>query len=261
MRYLIAMVAFCLPIASMAEPLFNDGFESGSLNNSSNGVSYVSSKNISVTQEKAKDGSYAMKFSYPAAPLGTDSFSEQRVKYPQTNELWIKYDLYIPDNYYHRMDGASNNKFLAVFKTDYRSPGFQVNWSLQPNGSGGSSLSIHRYHNGQLQRAFEPSGGANLITPSDRGTWMTIMAQIKVPSSESANDGVMKMWKNGVLVCNETALNMYGGNGENYTDELYILGWANSGYTEATYFYVDNLLINNEPFVKPKNPTDTGVTE
>ncbi|NVJ49063.1 MAG: heparin lyase I family protein [Gammaproteobacteria bacterium] len=261
MRYIVPALLMTVASVASADPLFNDGFESGNLNQSQNGVSYINSKNISVTQERAKDGNYAMKFSYPAAPLGTDSFSEQRLQYPQTGELWIKYDLYIPDNYVHRVDGASNNKFLAIFKTDYRAPGFQVNWSLQPNGNGGSSLSIHRYHNGQLQRAFAPAGGANIITTADRGTWMTIMAQVKVPTSSSANDGVMKMWKNGVLVCNETSLNMYGGDGENYTNELYLLGWANSGYAEDTHFFIDNLLINNEPFVKPKNPTEAGVNE
>ena len=78
---------------------------------------------------------------------------------------------------------------------------------------------------------------------------------MKAPSSATASDGIMQMWKNGDLVTNETSLDNYGGANENYMDELYLLGWSNSGFTEETIFYLDNLSIDNEPFNRPNPPS------
>lgn len=241
-----------------AATLFQDSFESGNLSFSENGVSYAGSTNAVVTSENKSDGSYSLKFTFKGKPTGSDAFSEQRMRFPQTNEIWIEYDLYVPGNYYHRSEsGASNNKFLAIYKNDYRYPGFQVNWSLNPNGNGGSNIVLHRYRNGREQSTLRPSGGVgdNFLTAADRGTWVHIVARVKVPSSENSSDGVMQMWKNGDLVTNETSLDNYGGAGENYTDELYLLGWSNSGFTEDTVFYIDNLRINYDAFVRPNPPS------
>jgi hypothetical protein len=242
-----------------ADNLFTDGFESGDLSHTENGVAYAYGTNTSVSTENKLEGDYALRFRYKAAADGKDSFSEQRLRYPQTNELWIKFDIYIPTNYVHRtQNGASNNKFLAIYRNDYRDPGFQVNWSLNPNGTGGSDLSLHRYRNGAEQEAISPSGGIgkDFLSADDLGKWINIIAHVKTPSNESANDGVMQMWKNGVLVCDENELNNYGGQNENYMDELYLLGWSNSGFAEDTIFFIDNIVIDNKPFVRPKSPTN-----
>ncbi|WP_444997408.1 heparin lyase I family protein [Aliikangiella sp. IMCC44359] len=241
-----------------SDNLFYDGFESGDLSHTENGVSYAGSTYTSVSMEKPQSGSYSLRFSFVGRADGEDAFAEQRMKYSQTGELWIQYDLYIPDNYSHRtQNGAANNKFLAVYKSDYRYPGFNINWSLSPNGNGGSNLSLHRFRNGSEQPSISPSGGLgeNFLSAADRGNWVSIIARIKAPSNESAYDGVMQMWKNGNLVCDETELNNYGGTDENYMDELYLLGWSNSGYDEDTVFYIDNIKINNKPFVRPNPPT------
>ncbi|MES9991874.1 MAG: heparin lyase I family protein [Candidatus Thiodiazotropha sp.] len=236
-----------------------DGFESGDLSSSANGVSYGGNVETAVSTENSLMGDYSLRFTYPAAPNGSDSFSEQRMNYPQTNELWIRYNLYVPTNYVHRtQSGAANNKFLAVYKDEYRYPGFQVNWSLSPDGSGGSNLSLHRYRNGSEQRVISPSNGIGVgfITQADRGKWIQIVARIKAPSSQNSSDGVMQMWKDGEFVTNETTLDNYGGAGENYMDELYLLGWSNSGFSEQTVFYIDDLHINDgTPFVQPSPPT------
>ena len=58
----------------------------------------------------------------------------------------------------------------------------------------------------------------------------------------------MQMWKDGILVCDETELDMFGGVGENFMNELYLLGWSNSGFTENTNFYIDNLRLNFSTF-------------
>jgi hypothetical protein len=258
----IVLSALLLAIATVkAEPLFTDGLESGSKSHVENGISYSSSDRTSVSTSIKKSGTYSLEFLYPSAALGQDSFAEQRMTYPQTNEIWVKYDLYIPNNFYHRVDSPSNNKFLAIFRTPYRSPGFQVNWSTSPNGSGGSNLGLYRYRNGSEQTTISPNGniGNNFLTLEDRGKWVEIIAHVKVPSSSTANDGVMQMWKDGRIVTNETELNNYGGDGENHLTELYLLGWANSGYAEETRFYIDNISVSFEPFKIPNKPVDAVV--
>ncbi len=238
-----------------AAPQFSDNFESGDLSHNANGVSYGTGVNASVTSANKLNGNYSLSFLYKGKPPGQDSFAEQRLSYPQTGELWTQFDLYIPANYYHRSDGASNNKFLAVYRNQYQFPGFQVNWSLNPNGQGGSNIILHRYRSGSEQGIIAPTIGKNFLTTADRGKWINIVARVKAPSSASATDGIMQMWKNGVLVTNETSLDNYGGDSKNYMDELYLLGWSNSGFTEETIFYMDNLLINNEAFNRPNPPT------
>lgn len=238
-----------------AEPQFHDTFETGDLSHSANGVSYGGSTSASVSAAAKLNGSYSLSFLFKAKPLGEDSFAEQRMSYPQTDELWVKFDLYIPPNYYHRTDSPSNNKFLAVYKKDYRYPGFQVNWSLTANGQGGSNIALHRYRSGGEQRILNPEIGRNFLTSGDRGKWINIIARVKAPSSATAADGIMQMWKNGDLVTNEASLDNYGGENENYMDELYLLGWSNSGFTEDTIFYLDNLSIDNEPFNRPNPPS------
>ncbi|REH56370.1 polysaccharide lyase-like protein [Tenacibaculum gallaicum] len=231
--------------------LFFDDFEKGDLSQTENNISYGSSTYSSVSNEVKKDGEYSLRFYYKGGPSGEDAFSEQRISYSNTGELWIKYELYIPVNYTHRKENsASNNKFLAVYKNDYRYPGFHVNWSLSPNNTGGSNLTLHRYRNGTEQSTISPSGelGTDFITKNDQGKWIHIMARIKAPSSEKATDGVMQLWKNDVLVCDETALNMYGGINENFMNEMYLMGWSNSGYLEDTVFYIDNLSLNYSAF-------------
>ena len=187
---------------------------------------------------------------------GSSSWSEQRVHYPQTNDVWIKYDLYIPTNYVHQNASRTNNKFLAVYRNPYNTLGFQVNWSIDANGSGGSNLKVHRYRNSKEESIISPAGGKNFLTANDRGKWVSIIAHVKPPTDANTNDGVMQMWKNGVNVCNETNLDDYGGAGNNYTDELYLLGWANSGYAQETIFYIDNLIISDQPLIAvPSSPT------
>ena len=238
-------------IIEKGESLFFDDFEAGDLSKTENNIYYGASTSTEVSSEMKKDGTYSLKFSYSGVPGGEDSFAEQRMSYPNTEELWIKYDLYIPANYYHRKEsGASNNKFLAVYKNEYTQPGFQVNWSLSPNETGGSNLTLHRYRNGEEQSTISPSGGIgdNFLTENDHGKWINITARVKAPGSEGATDGIMQMWKDGILVCDETELDMFGGVGENFMNELYLLGWSNSGFTENTNFYIDNLRLNFSTF-------------
>jgi hypothetical protein len=84
--------------------------------------------------------------------MGEDSFQEQRVRFGRAyNEMWVSFDLYVPTNYQHRNDSPSNNKFFAIFNNNYN-PGWQLNFSLTPDGSQGSRVGIYYYGNGVNQQ-------------------------------------------------------------------------------------------------------------
>jgi hypothetical protein len=84
----------------------------------------------------------------------------------------------------------------------------------------------------------------------------------KVPSTISARDGVAELWKNGATIMSNKTLNSGGTSAAlNNMDECYILGWANSGFTQETVMYVDNVVFSDTPLpvggnaVRPSAPT------
>ena len=269
MRKSLLAIAALLALTPLAHAgtLFQDDFESGALNKSQSGATWGNSVNTSVTTTNPKDGGYALQFDYETTQNGIYAWTEQRFKLGTAHtDLWFSYDLYVPSNYYHReLSGqANNNKFLAIYRNPYTTPGFQINFSLEPNGSGGSDLTIHSYDNGREQGILHPSTGKNFITSSDLGRWMHLVAHVKVPTSSGSGDGVLQMWKDGTAVANFTNVTDYGGSGQNYIDEGYILGWANSGFAQHTVFQVDNFQVSDSPIgvsqtVPPAAPTGVHV--
>lgn len=235
-----------LPPVGGSASWFTDGFESGGLSSTGNGVSWSSSANTTVNTTRPYAGSYALQFKYTGVPTGSDSVAEQRVNCPQTGEVWCRYWLWVPSNYYHRDEspGASNNKFFAAYSKLYENPGFQVNVSTEPITSGpntgGSDLYVHYYTNG-VDRAARLAASA-FIVPADYGAWMKLVIRVKPSSGAGALNGIVQVWKNDVLTANITNLDAYDAT-KNYIDQCYLLGWANSGYTNDTYFYVDDFSI------------------
>lgn len=265
-RFLVGKYSMLLPAAALAcalasmpvsaATLFTDGFESGSLGSSQNGVSWGSSTATVVSTEQAFSGNRSLRFRFSGGGSGQDAFAEQRVRLPQRNEYWFRYRLYIPSNYTHRSDGDSNNKFLAVYRAPYETPGFQVNFSMHPTSGGGSNLAAHYYDDGR-ERASR-SISSSFITSADNGKWMEIVVQVKVPTSASSDDGIMRIWKNGSLAGSITDLSSWGGTGENYITEAYLLGWSNSGFSQETLLFIDDIVIADAPFdtKTPSAPAD-----
>jgi hypothetical protein len=222
--------------------IFVDNFDTGSTAAAQNGASWrAPTSTVNVSSAQSFTPKYSLQFQYAGVPLGQDGMAQGTMDLPQRSEIWFHYKLYIPSNYAHRSNtSASNNKFLAVYAAPYQTPGFQINLSTEPNGTGGSNLEIHHYNNGS-ELSVIPAA-SNFIAGSDLGKWMDLVIRVRVPTSGSSNDGIVAIWKNGTQVVNVTNLQAYGGS-SNYINQCYFLGWANSGFTTTTYLYIDQLTI------------------
>lgn len=242
--------------------LFRDGFESGNLSHSENGFFWGRSQLggtgalIDVNDAKPKSGSQSLLMRFAGSGYA-NSWTEQRMVFTsnQQKDLWLKFDLFVPTNFsaverlnsVTKKPGGDNNKFIAFYNGDYSS-NFQVNFSyhvplksLYPDSI--ADLSVHIKQNGSdiSSDPFGSTHAAALFTTSDLGKWVQIVARVKVPSAHGVADGVMELWKNGKKIYSYSNLPIWGVEGFNYMDGLYILGWANTGFAQSTDFYLDNV--------------------
>ena len=257
----VALVFTALSGTSQAAVIFQDDFENGNLSKTQGGARWSDSVNAEVTNQNPMTGSYSLRMTYIGVPDGQDGFSEQRFelggRYP---EVWVKYDLYVPSNYYHRTqsDSANNKSFVHLWAGGYSGSGFGAGYEIWPDGSGSGRLAFHSFRPDQEHRqdTLRNSRGIEL---SDRGTWIEITSQIKT-STAANNNGEARIWKRRQgsatkeLIFERTGLPIYNADG-NYMERGYLLGWANSGFLETTVFYIDNLVIADSPIdMNPLQP-------
>lgn len=227
-----------------APPLFADGFESGDLSHTENGVEWCCNS-VRVSDERARSGRYSLRFAFgPDAP-GEDSWAEQRVALgrPMT-VVWVSYALYVPPNYAHRSDSPSNNKFFALYHAPYSRSGFSMNFTTWSQGGGPSEVAT--------TYAYERVWGGHVAARPDfmSGSapgWKQITMHIAAESGPEGRDGVIQLWRDGESIIDIRDARNWGGAGTNFFDEAYILGWANSGFTENTVLFVDDVRISETP--------------
>lgn len=79
---------------------FTDDFESGNLNKTENNFKW-SDNNVAIAN--TPNGSLGLKFRFSANGIEDDGWQEQRFHLGGNySDLWIKYDLFIPNNFNHR---------------------------------------------------------------------------------------------------------------------------------------------------------------
>ncbi len=247
------MVSCSTPKAAPA--LFSDGFESQGLGTVSNNVQWSSSVAVQVSNEYAKDGAYSLKFTFPATDETRDSWSEQRFSLGKPyKEIWISYDLRVPENYYHRepASGSSNNKgFLMLWSGDYGNPsGPLIGTEFWPESDGSSTASVRLYGVGFDKHFWGACPG--IVKISDRGKWIKITTHTKYASSAN-NDGIARLWKTysdgkTELACNITNGAWYAPSAQGF-DSGYLMGWSNSGYATETRFFIDNFVVSETPLM------------
>lgn len=232
-------------LPASAATVFADNFDTGTTASAMNGASWnAPTSTVAVTKSFGSSGCCSLAFTFQGVPSGQDDMAQATLTLPQRQTYYFQYQLFVPSNYYHRSDSASNNKFLAIYAAPYQTPGFQINLSTEPNGSGGSNLEIHYYNNGSEQTPI--AAASNFIGSGDLGKWMSLVVQVSVPSGSGSNNGIVNIWKNGTQITKVANLASFGGS-SNYINQAYFLGWSNSGFTSTTVMNIDNLVIADTP--------------
>jgi polysaccharide lyase-like protein len=255
---LINCIALLQCVPAYANVLFSDSFESGTLN----GPFWLGSDStsVSVSTDRASSGAYSAKFTFAgSSSLDADAFAELRFSlgkvYP---ELWVKYKMYIPSNYKHRnANGSDNNKMIRLWGISYND-WEKVGACTWPNSA--YSL-LQGDWDWPKKGLIGPYGEeyANFIDANDLGKWVEVIVHAK--AATATQKGTLQFWKNGTLIINNlgTVDNYYEGGAHGYRYG-YLLGWANSGFTQTTYIYIDDVVFGTQKSdisggtVTPLNP-------
>lgn len=223
-----------------AAPFFQDDFETGT-RVSANGFTWSVAGKVHVRTDQSYSGDYALKFRFGPDSIGQDSDSEQRFNLGRNlPELWVEYYLYIPENFVMRSGpGPMNNKFFGIWANRYSKTGdVQVVTEYERSGPDSSII-----------RVLSMSGRANvtarkhagLLDNSMRGRWMRVRVHVKTSTGENQNDGIIELWKDNTLVYSHYEMDIWFAGGNNFWRTGYLLGWANTGFTEETSFFIDDV--------------------
>ena len=232
--------------------IFSDGFESGDMGHSENGFIWKTPKNTSVSSWNSKSGTQSLLFSF-----GYRDRAEQRFQLGAGyDELTLEWDQYFPDgtesygglpldNY--NSDGSSaNDKFLRLWGTDYGSPE-KVGSSTSPANSGSLRQQYAEWNaqpRGMGWQGFDTVAD-NFLSTTDRGSWVKFKTYYKHASAAN-NDGVVRFYKNDVLLYERTTVDNYDASGTHVWTEGYLLGARNGllpAGEERMYLFIDNLKI------------------
>lgn len=245
--------------APVGEGLFFSDDFAGGVKTNDNGFTWNSTTSA-VAVELAPDasGDYALRFRFGPDPddpaEGSDSTAEQRFNLGQDlAEVWIQYEVWIPTNFVYRAQTSSptNNKFFTIWNTVYGSGSGTWQSSFEYTRVSDSAARIRPMASTQYRTSITSNAGTGWSNPDNDkafiggagpiaiGDWYQIRLHFKAASTGGATDGVMEMWIDGVLFAQATgALRNFDDIGTPVLRNGYFFGWSNSGFTDATDFYV-----------------------
>ena len=238
--------------------IFEDGFESGDLNGAVGGSWYGGTRRT-VTDEAARTGSHALRFEYVGdEDPGADAFSEIRATFSGSDapEIWLEWYLFVPENYAHRDDpgGPDNNKFVIVGYDDklhgrWQEPGgWTTRMEINPDPAEGA-LSRGRIVYGNEDTGvsanfdLEDSRPSGVIHEEDLGRWVRYGYHVRLADSIAARNGEVSLYKDGVLFAHNRNVPLAGFESATPINCFELMGWANSGFTETTVFYIDDVRV------------------
>jgi hypothetical protein len=249
-----------LPANAIGEVVGSDDFESGTFSSAKGGLSWLSySRNVYVVTDPVTGkktipahGSYSAGFSYRAKPPGEDGTAELRfsINRPMP-DIYLSYNVRIPDNFYHRPENPGNSKWLMLWTNGYEDRvGVTVGWEYWPTSDSlGASKLAYRWVNS--------SGGSShkdlqlfMVPDTHRGRWMTVVIHVRLSSSADKNDGVVEFWRrlDGAAferIHYAEGLPLWPSDGPNGFTHGYLMGWSNSGYSEETTFHIDDFVVSD----------------
>jgi hypothetical protein len=254
-------------------PQFTDDFSSGDLSKVQSGISWASSTNAAVYTGFGRSGNNCLRFTFAGGAAGSDSFAEQRFDLgagSNYTNVTIEWWAYYPDGteglgpkFVHRSDSPGNNKLFRLWKGNrgdgnngyssyYHKHGASSDRSANVAGDeraylewsdGGEVDSNGSHYNTSAARGVE-----NFITDAHRGRWIQIKCvnrSATIPYTSLPSDGIIEVWRDGTRVMNGTTIDSYtwANPTQNGFDFGYLMGWANSGFLQTTYLYIDDVSI------------------
>ncbi len=248
--------------------IFTDDFESGSLNHTENGIKWASGASTSIVSNFGNSGTHSLKFHYTGGAAGSEAWAEQRFDLGKPySELYLEWSAYYPTGsdghgvkFVHRQQAPNNNKLLRLWRGDktdgndgYSQYFSKSGLSTSANGIISGDEQIYGEYGDTLSGVGTngstgngPSGGVfnTFLTDAQRGRWLAIKIHIKVASAAN-NDGVIEIWRDGVLLFSATNLITYPTDktGLGY-DFGYLMGFANAGFDQDTDMYIDDFRIS-----------------
>lgn len=231
-------------IAGGVTPLFSDDFEDG-YGNSTPGW-YGTGVEPTRQASCGKDSSWGLRFHYGA---GGDGWSEVRFNLGATYpEIWFVFDMKLPSNWVHRRENNTdaNNKFLYVWNGsdgNYSGPS-SMTWGFEywSHTSGNSYTSLRLFGSGYDSHDWGYTS-TNFFTSADINVWRHWKVRMRNSTSAGSPNGVAQIWKDGVLIGNDTAVDNFV-SGITGMTRGYLLGYANSGFAQDTDVCVDNFMFH-----------------
>jgi len=249
---------------------FVDGFErSFVLPYSQNGAAYDSSTRVSIETAAPLIGSASARFVWGPDPDGEDSSAElymsKRDGGPgigrQLTEFSLRMTILLPLNWVHRTQShipdpsrrSSNNKgIVQLWSGPYGAIASNqfIGFEYVPDavfgvGGGGSLIAFRWGNDGADGNDYGPptSAYSSMFSASDIGRRIQYRVYVKLASAPGMTDGIIRVWKyvqgESPTIIFERTDWRYATRG-NYIDQLYIWGWANSGFAEQTVIIVDD---------------------
>lgn len=250
-----------IDLSGSGAALWSDDLESGNFSHSENGVSWGGrTNNVVMSTERAFTGTHSVLMPFGPDADGVDSSAELDIllggNYP---EVFFKYRMWVPANYFHRTQTDSNNNkgFLYLWNGAYSGgsgPGMGPNFFTGNGGPGAeaglgeSRQKCYIFNGGGFDKYYEDTGQqAMAIEDEDKGMWLEILTHAKYATAAN-NNGIYRNWKRRwdgsawgawIQMLNLQSMDSYVAGAPGF-DHLRILGYANSGFAEETKFFVDD---------------------
>lgn len=231
------------------DPFYSTDFDTGAFVNA-NGFVWGGSTRSTISTNQPRSGTHSLRMAYQAAAAGADSRTEQRFNLGQNlSEVWFEWYYYLPANYTIRSgESPNNNKWFRLWGDDYSalnkvgaSTSFDA--AFDDNSKLRFEYIYKTYTGGGI--GFGPSGQQSPAADfggAMKDAWTRVRMHLKMVTA-AQNDGVMELWFDNTKAIDFQSVPAIYDSSKPYWNQGYVLGAANSGFTDETVIYLDDFKV------------------
>lgn len=261
----LAISAGLASSSAYSATLYKDDFSSGDFSHAVNGYGWGDARGGAETGKDAKpvvintfghNDNTSIKFTFGGGADGTDSWSELRYHLGESQkDVYIQWYAYYPDGteglgpkwMQRNSSGPDNNKLLKLWANVYGA-GHTVSTGVSTRSDGGGDARFFPVYGTSLTAGtgqWNLPSSSKTLDDSKRGKWIKLQFHMKTATS-SNNDGVIQMWLDDELIIDNRDVDLYPSGGiDNFFKNGYIMGWANTGFDQTSYMYIDDFEISD----------------